>query len=416
MVPLFGQFSWRFPLLSPRLIAGFIGAALIADALPVQPTLAIGGGRTRGSAAMLRLIARVLGPFLAMTEDASRAGVAAALRWNALALWIDPPDVAVAETRLSPRRPQWAADVPLARPFALMRLMSIETADMLGAADGENLVALELIGRPKGGMVLPDRGACEQWMCQGFRRPIDQYPRLTKETYPAFRDFLADTDREVDGAEAVAMLACDWMLSFDRMPGAQDFDVLAPELGGFLADWSDTRRPIHEQMADLAWNLPVEHTDMTVRVCLARAAGYGNDDAGNAIEGRSYLRSEAEARQHAQNDPDAQAAQRQLGRYGFMIFTDEHNDRRVAVAITAEPRDRALSRNPRFAKFVDKGGRLVSAMMLLPKARREDQPKYFPGLQMARCVSVPLDLVLAPLIGADPAATTRAWEATPRDV
>ena len=411
LVQQFSQWHWRYPRLAPRLLTGWVAAALLNGALSHRPCLAISGAAEWGLAELFQTVRQALGGFLAVADEASEQQIADALAWDSLAVLIDPPATPATSQRHSARKPAWAVEHAPAKRFRGMRLCSASTAAVLGLASEPSYLELGLAGRPGNGRIRPSGDEYAARLLALARRIFDEFPRFRDSVLPAWCNLL----RVQEGSETASvltigtLLSAHWVLTQDGVPNEADFEALGTELDEFMLSERAGHVPAYRQVFDCILGVVAEPFNATVLHEIAEASGYGCDGDANAFEGVTYHRTEREAIRHAENDPAARRAQRRIGQLGFRVLGNEPGQRRLAIAPSAPERERLLERTG-YAQLLQRGLTVGNTVIHAPGAERHASTKWFHGLGPKHCVTVPLDLVIGGLVGNDPEGVAEAWD------
>ncbi len=89
VLQLSSTWNWRHPRRNPRLVIGFIGAAMVGGALEWRPALWASGDAGTGKSTFLKMIKGMLGRALVASGDASAAGIRQKLGFSSLPVAVD---------------------------------------------------------------------------------------------------------------------------------------------------------------------------------------------------------------------------------------------------------------------------------------------------------------------------------------
>jgi hypothetical protein len=343
--------------------------------------------------------------------EPTRAALEEAEGWSSLASVIEAvPQRREGSTVLLRRRPLWSAEASPAMPLERPRLMRAEAAAVL---QFRNVLELGLVDAMRDGYderaTLRDAVRFRAWLTW---RPAETWRRLTMETYPAWLRLLEAQEGRTSRVRQVAMLLAAATIAQGKSdPADAEFDALEGELNGVLLAHRAESEPAWQTMLDALTGCVIEPHDVTVLHEIAIAAGYGEDDGSGGLAIAAHARSEGEAIAVAKRDPLAARAVRRIGQLGFRVL-GEAGYRELAIALTAPARARLMER-ARAADLAAEGLTVANTLLQARDARRHPGNLWFPGRGAARCIKVPLALVLERLVGPDPGGAADAWEGKP---
>jgi hypothetical protein len=421
LIQQFGCWRWRYQRLAPTLLTGSVAAAVLNESLPVRPVLAVGGDVHWGKQELLRVIQRVLGPFLLVAHEANEQHIAEMVGWRSLPVLIDPPLAASAISARYMRRPAWMAETARMRPYDGVRFCTDQTAQTLGLREGPSFLELDLSGRPYHHFATIGARDCAERRPLLIRRMVDQLRRLTEDVYPSWRHLLAVQEGETGLVRTIAMqLAAAWVLQRDDVPHEGDFEALQPELDLLMGSEHEWRTPAWLQVLDCVRSVPTSVSPPYGTATLLDKIGVA---AGAVVIGETPMLdegrwTEAQAIDHARRDPEAGRAQQLIGQFGLKVLEDlpdglktEDNSggyRCLAIAISAPARDTQLERMSSWERL-NRQGMSIRTLLQAPRARDLRSTMYFAMLGSRHCLVVPLELVTGGLAVADADGVADAW-------
>jgi hypothetical protein len=382
--------------------------------------LAIGGDVLWGKHELLRMIQRVLGPFVVIAHEACEQHITEMVGWDSLAVLIDPPyGASDVQKRTYVRRPTWVSEAAWARRYDGMRFCTDQTANVLGLGNSPNFLELALVGRPneRCGDTTED---CQNRRPLLVRRMADQFGRLREVILPAWQQLLAVQEGETQLMRTIAtLLAGAWVLCRDDDPQESDFEALQPELDRLMGVAHEWRTPAWLQVLDYVRGMPVQlpygNTTLLERIEIAAGARAVGEIP---MLGPEERWTEARAIEHAKRDPEARRARQLIGQYGVKILNDlpevirtaDHPGgyRVVAFAVSAPVRDTYLERMTGWGRLVSQGLGFRT-LLQAPRAMEHPSTEHFYELNSRHCILVPLDLVIEGMGGEDPEGTAAAW-------
>lgn len=279
LLPMLRTWNWARPDLDPILFLGWIGAAMIAGALPWRPIVFLVGDKARGKSTLQDLIKGLFGNALIQSADTTSAGIYQQLKQDALPVAVDELE-GEADTR------KQAAIIKLARLAASGALMLRGGQDHAGVQfharscflfssinypplkpQDLSRMALLQLNRLKKGQSAPVLNAGELRDCgrQIMRRMMDNWSRFPA-TFEAYRAVLAEAGHDGRGQDTYGiLLACaDMVIDADGEALGVEMGPGASELGGWGA-LLDPATMVEYQDAEDNWRRCLNHL-LTSRV------------------------------------------------------------------------------------------------------------------------------------------------------
>lgn len=252
---LLRRWNWKRELLDPRLLAGWIGAAMVGGALGWRPNVWLTGGRGTGKSALNGddgVLAGLLGRGVFRTGNASEAAIRQSLNCATIPVLFDEleakednrkVDGVVELARVS------SSGAPMhrggadhsAQEFTLRSAFFFSSINIppLQPQDRSRLAILELRPFPKGWGAAPDLRAYNLPVLGRMllRRMVDGWPRLSA-TIARYHEALLAQGHESRAADQFGtLLACADVLlhDHDTADGLPDIEL--------VLDWCDKCRP-----------------------------------------------------------------------------------------------------------------------------------------------------------------------------
>ncbi len=386
VLALLRRWQWRRPQLDPRLMLGFIGAAMIGGALSWRPSVWFTGPRGAGKSTVHDMMKLLLGTNgCVSTSDASAAGLWQLLGRSTLPVFYDEIENEANDEKMQ-------AVIRLARQAAsggvILRggaehkgsrfearscfgFSSILIPSLLGQ-DASRLAILDMENLPQDVSAPSLEPEKFQTFGQQFRRRlIDGWPRMER-TFGWYWDSLKAMGHTARSADQYGMLlACAHLLLDDELPDGEVIDEglqeLQPEA---LAEVQDAEPDEHQCLMHLLTSMidPWRNGRRnTVGVWLVRALEPSTTD-GEWCE-----------------------ANRALGMYGLRLLGEQRAPAGLAVANQHQGLA-PLFDGTRWAGRPGTKGVWVQALRRLPDARASEGTVYLGGVSV-RCTIVPWPVV-----------------------
>jgi hypothetical protein len=395
---------WRFEHgFGARLLAGWIGAALLCGALPWRPHVWLIAPRGAGKSTLIAFLARLLAGMLLSVEDATEAALRGTLECDALPIALDEQE------------PSEDSNQRLYKIINLLRLASSGGTVIRGTADHGTVrqvlrfaaiaasvvrpplttqdltritpLALRPLARDAVPPALPE-SVLRLLGRRLFRRMLDAWPRW-EETRAQFHRGLRESGLDARNADQFGtLLACAWLLEHDLPP---DTDTLAEWCAGAM----EVARP-HLEEDRPEWFRCIEFlAGLTV------PDEYGKRNVSVAeLVATACRRAESRSSEDGQvTETEAAHAQAALSRVGLRVelATDERGlpvwlegggqDGWLAVA-NAHPQLARLFERSRWAGRAGTAGAWKGVLEQAPESRLSGAVRF--GARTSRCVRVPL--------------------------
>ncbi len=395
---------WRFAQpAGPRLLAGWIGAALLCGALAWRPHVWLVAPRGSGKSTLIAFLARLLDGMLLSVEDTTEAALRATLECDALPIALDEQEPAEDQNQR------------LNRIINLLRLASSGGTVIRGTADHGTVrqvlrfsaIAASVVRPPLTAQDLtritpialaplprdavPPALPASVLRLLGrrlFRRMLDAWPRW-HETRLQFHHCLREHGLDARNADQFGtLLACAWLFEHDLPPDtdtlaewcAEAMDVAHPHLDEDRPEWW---RCI-EFLAGLV--VPDESGKRSVSVAelvaIACRRAEGRDDAQGLVTDTEVANAQTALSRvglRVELEPDEQGRPRALpggGEDGFLAVANSH------------PQLARLFERSRWAGRAGTAGAWKGVLEQAPGAKLSGTVRF--GPRTSRCVCVPL--------------------------
>ncbi|GBD50245.1 hypothetical protein [Methylopila sp. Yamaguchi] len=230
LVAVLGGWRWRNEH-AAKLLAGWIAMAMIAGALDRRPHVWIIGERGSGKTAVLKLMAKLLGPCAIFVEGAStEAGIRQLLDGDSFPVLVDESEVR--DERSAERvgriveqtRSAYSSSGQVAKGsvHGRARTTSVKSAFAFASispaltepADRSRFVVLPLREAPRGKAAADSREACERLIDSGFGQALlwrsIRLARVMSFSARTFADALGEAGHEPRVGDTLGTLAAGW--------------------------------------------------------------------------------------------------------------------------------------------------------------------------------------------------------------